>query len=459
MYKIITAILLGGVLSSSFAHEITFEENTEVFSNPGQGWAINAGLAEDVKCVNVGARYNRIEWAVLQPEENRYDWSVFDKYVELAKKEGIPFYFRIMCANFHSSRKYATPKWVFDKGAKYHEFEGMEVRDPSTGQKFKTKVAPYFNDPIFIEEHTKFIKALAKRYDGKPFLGGLDLGSFGNWGEWHCHGMGINDSWREMYPYEIRKQYADMYLKNFKKSEIFFMTDDHEILEYSLGKGKRARVGMRRDGVGSPWHFKRWIGTPPYDKITRMADVWKDKGMFFEFFGSAPGIMEKGWDIIYSVDWMLKNHVSIVNTIPFLPWKLDRDSKEFKKLKELDLYAGARLVPQTANISISEKKISVEIKAVNKGVSRIYLPFRMKYEIRDNSGKVVLEKISSCKPNQIFPGEFTISDDINHSLKSGQIYSLSLRIYHTKKVFKDFRFASKNLTADGSLDLGKIKIK
>ena len=83
----------------------------------------------------------------------------------------------------------------------------------------------------------------------------------------------------------------------------------------------------------------------------------------------------------------------------------------------------------------------------------------MKYEIRDNSGKVVLEKISSCKPNQILPGEFTISDDINHSLKSGQIYSLSLRIYHTKNVFKDFRFASKNLTADGSLDLGKIKVK
>ena len=45
------------------------------------------------------------------------------------------------------------------------------------------------------------------------------------------------------------------------------------------------------------------------------------------------------------------------------------------------------------------------------------------------------------------------------SLKPGEAYSLSLRIFHTKKIFRDFRFAVKNLNPDGSLDLGKISAK
>ena len=52
-------------------------------------------------------------------------------------------------------------------------------------------ISAYFDDPIFMEEHEKFIKALAARYDGDPRLGGLDLGSYGNWGEWHCTSLGL----------------------------------------------------------------------------------------------------------------------------------------------------------------------------------------------------------------------------------------------------------------------------
>ena len=83
----------------------------------------------------------------------------------------------------------------------------------------------------------------------------------------------------------------------------------------------------------------------------------------------------------------------------------------------------------------------------------------MKYEIRDSSGNVVMNKTSSCNPRKIFPGDFEISDDFSHSLRKGEKYTLSLRIYHIKKIFKDFRFASKNLNEDGSLNLGTIEVE
>ena len=154
----------------------------------------------------------------------------------------------------------------------------------------------------------------------------------------------------------------------------------------------------------------------------------------------------------------MQNHVSIVNDVPINPKQIEPGTPEDEGRKKIDLYAGARLVPQTANIVISGKNIAVNIKGVNKGVSKIYLPYKMKYEIRNSCGEVVMNKISSCNPTTILPGKFEISDNITHSLKNGEEYNLSLKVYHTKKIFKDFRFAAKNLTSDGSLDLGKCKI-
>ena len=455
MKKLLMTLAVSGALCAARASEIKFEENPDIFQNPGQGFSSNSLWFNPKTKVNYGAGYFRFEWAKLQPVEGEYNWEPIDRALEFFSKNGLPFYFRIMCTNFHGGRKYSTPEWIFQKGAKWHEFEGMEYKTPDGG-KSKTHVSAYFDDPIFLEEHEKFIKALAARYDGDPRIGGLDLGSFGNWGEWHCTSMGLEDP--NMYSLELRKKYADMYLQNFKKSDIFFMTDDFQVLEYALGKRKKPRVGLRRDGVGSPWHFGRWIGKPPYDKIERMGDVWKDKPIFFEFFGDVNSLHEKGWDIIFSCDWILDNHASLVNEIPFHPWQIT-DPKERAAVDKVCVYAGARLVLESAEVSYEDGKLEVSVKGENKGVARIYLPYRMKYELRDSSGKVVFDAISSQDPRKILPGKFEFSDAMRVSLKPGEAYSLSLRIFHTKKIFRDFRFAVKNLNPDGSLDLGKISAK
>lgn len=455
MKKLLMTLAVSGALCAARASEIKFEENPDIFQNPGQGFSCISLWFNPKTKVNYGAGYMRFEWAKLQPVEGEYNWEPIDRALEFFSKNGLPFYFRIMCTNFHGGGKYSTPEWIFQKGAKWHEFEGMEYKTPDGG-KSKTHVSAYFDDPIFFEEHEKFIKALAARYDGDPRIGGLDLGSFGNWGEWHCTSMGLKNP--HMYSLDLRKKYADMYLQNFKKSDIFFMTDDYQVLEYALGKRKKPRVGLRRDGVGSPWHFRRWIGKPPYDKIERMGDVWKDKPIFFEFFGDVNSLHKKGWDIIFSCDWILENHASLVNEIPFHPWQIT-DPKERAAVDKVCTYAGARLVPESAEVSYEDGKLEVSVKGDNKGVARIYLPYRMKYELRDSSGKVVFDALSSQDPRKILPGKFEFSDAMRVSLKTGETYSLALRIFHTKKIFRDFRFAVKNLAPDGSLDLGKIHAK
>lgn len=240
MIKKLTIIAAAAcAMCAAHSAEIKFDENSEIFENPGQGFSsYSLGFRTDTK-VNYGAGYFRFEWAKLQPVEGSYNWEPIDKALEFFSKNGLPFYFRIMCTNYHGGGKYSTPQWVFLKGAKSHEFKGVKYKTPDGGTS-DVHISAYFDDPIFMEEHEKFIKALAARYDGDPRLGGLDLGSFGNWGEWHCTSIGLENP--NMYGFETRKKYADMYLKNFKKSDIFFMTDDHEVLKYALGKKRRGSV-------------------------------------------------------------------------------------------------------------------------------------------------------------------------------------------------------------------------
>jgi hypothetical protein len=388
--------------------------------------------------------------------------------LKVAEEQGVPFSFRIMCA-WMSSKALATPQWVFDKGAKGDKIAIPHVEKGVTN--YVTQISPHFDDPVFMAEHKRFIAALGQRYDGNPLIAGLDIGSYGHWGEWHCGGLPPDTNryvaaearaklkWvpPRKYPFEIRKQYADWYLENFKKTPIVFMTDDWEVLRYALGDGPTARVGLRRDGVASPWHFKRWIGTTPYDAIPRMGDVWKDRPVWFEFFGSGKSILEKGWDLPYAIEWMLTNHVTVVNTCPFSPWQLKDDPVHYPLLRKIDLYAGARLVPLKAKVRRAGRRVTVELSGVNKGVARIHLPYVAQIVVTDTAGREVMVHDAAADPGSWLPGPFRLVDAFDLPTDSQGELNLALRLHHRHGIFRNFRFAARETAPDGSLPLGSVR--
>ena len=91
-------------------------------------------------------------------------------------------------------------------------------------------------------------------------------------------------------------------------------------------------------------------------------------------------------------------------------------------------------------------------------MSKIYLPYEFVYEVRGADGALVAEKVSQKDPRSILMGEFEISDSFDLPLEKGKDYSISLRVRNIAKVLRDFRFAAKNLNADGSLPLARISL-
>ena len=171
---------------------VFFSESDEAPANPGQGFASCSQTPRKDGIMPYGVGYGRYDWADFEPEDGKYDWSKIDELIENYAKIGLPVSFRITCANYHSKKPYSTPKWALDKGIKYKPYNWEKERqNPKSPFTTMTRYTPYFDEPLLIELHARFVRELAKRYDGNPHISSIDIGGYGNWGEWHTHRLGI----------------------------------------------------------------------------------------------------------------------------------------------------------------------------------------------------------------------------------------------------------------------------
>ena len=294
-----------------------FSETDSVFANPGQGW-MSSRLPASI-------RYIRIGWNDLEPEKGKYNWSPFENAIKEGKEKGIKIAIRVMTCSAHSRGYYTSPKWLFDEGCKGIEyFRGGD--DPTSGGIRIPRIEPVYSDPLFLQYHEEFIKALGNKYNGSPDVEFLDIGSYGIWGEWHTPNPA---------PVEVRKKIVDMYINAFPDTPLVFMSDDAELLGYALSRG----TGMRRDGVGSRWHENTWIGSKKYAAVENMADAWKQAPIVFEWFGNYEYLLSRGWSFDSAVNFMLNNHVTVINdNIGKVP------DEQMPKILKLAKLAGARLV-------------------------------------------------------------------------------------------------------------------
>lgn len=166
--------------------------------------------------------YYRIAWGHLEPKKGQYNWDLIDKSAKYWIAAGKKLCFRITALEGYDG---ATPDWV---GTGY---------DPG--------------NPVFLEALDSFLAAFAARYDGKPYVAYIDIGTIGIWGEGHGN---VSDS--------VRIKHIDMHLKHFKKS-LLVANDDMgpEVCEYALKHG----ISIRDDSV--MWHWNMFPTTVSFDQF------------------------------------------------------------------------------------------------------------------------------------------------------------------------------------------------
>lgn len=415
---------------------VTFHESDSIFPNHGQGW-MSSRFPSTIK-------YLRLGWAEFEPESGKYDWTLIDNAIASARLKGSKIAIRIMTCSPHSRGYYTSPKWLFDEGCKSHDYLAGGDDQTSGGARIP-RIEPDYSDPIFLLRHGEFIKALGERYDNSSDIEFLDIGSYGYWGEWHTPNPA---------PVEVRRKIVDMYIQSFKKTPLVFMSDDAEVLGYALEKG----AGLRRDGVGSRWHEQNWIGSAKYAKVKGMDEVWKHSPVVFEWYGNYDYLLQRGWSFDSAINFMLRNHVTVINDNV---GKVPQDKMD--QIEKLSRFAGARFVLNEISHQESVRSgssLSINMNWTNAGVGKVYRPYMLRLYLLDERNMVVFSTDFKDDPSTWLPGEFVTNESIliPGSLKKGS-YKLAVSLVSTKVGQPSFRLAIDVPEINGLYILSKLKVE
>ncbi len=216
-------------LPTPVVHDLTpLHDPARVLPNPHKGWYHHfpdnhpdkyriARDADLLEFPGMDHLYVRLAWAYLEPQEGQFDWGVIDSIIEKWTAHGLGIAFRISCKETSTDRieqQFATPRWVMEAGAKGGHYRMGKLTGPEGPWE------PEFDDPIFLAKLDRFLAAFAARYDAKPWVRYIDVGSIGDWGEGHCWAGSRKD-----LSFGVRKQHVDLHLKHFKRAQLIISDD------------------------------------------------------------------------------------------------------------------------------------------------------------------------------------------------------------------------------------------
>jgi hypothetical protein len=417
-----------------------FREVDTLFANPGQGWMswqTNARFP-------IAVVYSRYSWADLEPQEGRPNWQPLDDALASARARGATLGFRIMTCNAHSRGYHTSPKWLFDAGCRGFEFL-VGGDDPTSGGQRIPRFEPDYADPLYLAKHGAFLKALGTRYDGHADLEFVDIGSYGIWGEWHT---------KHSAPVAVRKQIVDLYRAAFRHTPLIFMSDDAEVLHYALPHG----VGMRRDGVGSPWHEQNWIGSKKYAGVTGMVDAWQRAPIVFEWFGNYEYLHSRNWSFDAAVNFMLSNHVTLINdNIGRVP------PEALPQLQKLARLAGARFVlRELMHPEVAPRGAPLELTTrwANVGAGKLHHRYTLRWSLLAATGEPAFATDSQADPRAWLPGEYPLTDKftVPSTLSPGE-YRLAVSLVDATARRRPFRLAFDAPEQAGRYEVSRVHVR
>jgi hypothetical protein len=452
----------------TFFHLERYWDSAKVCNNPHKGWFIHY---YDNSISNYGDRlaindslpdfpglndiYLRLAWSYLEPEEGKYNWILIDSIINRWVGWGHTISFRITCKET-TGPPYATPAWVKKAGAKGKLIQGGKAW------------APDYGDPVFLEKLENFHKAFAARYDGKPWVEYIDIGSIGEWGEGHTAFSGWED-----VPVAVVKRHVDMYKRCYKKSVLLISDDfigqrdtddgaDYEIYHYCLQKG----IGFRDDSGNVKWYERLGFGpscirspelySKVYKKIPVVleSDHYSDavqNGMWRDGSGFEKAIHETHATYIgfhhYPREWLLENRVL---------------AGRLANLSGYWYFPKFAMMPDTFRTNSNRNYLRMTWE--NHGVAPAYHRFRLSMQlINKKTGRSFIQELResdnrSWMPDEIIAEQYKI--DLDKRLGMGK-YDLLINMrdtcgFHNRNI--ELPLKKEHETVSGWYKIGEVMV-
>ncbi len=398
--------------------------------------------------------YLRLRWNQVESDWNpgTYNFGAIDaELTQVHRDYGGRVGLRIMAAN-SSDGGSSVPEYLMQQMPL-----GFWFTHPSEG----TDVyAPDWNDPDFLDRARALLQALGARYNADPRFGWLDIGFYGDWGEWHL----------SQWPYpspsgavpmtsQNKHLLIDYHLQAFPGKPLVMIIDDADGLAYALGQS--GRVGLRGDSLGE-YGFQRDMDRR-FSEYPPAAERWKTAPIITEFIN--PPDMQVAYDQVFAY------HVSMVGNGNF--WELSHysqaDQEFFKNLNKL---AGYRYVLES--LSLPDVILTgVEFPATSRWLNVDVAPSYQNWDVmlqlrRPGTGQVQWQGKSSLDFRTLLPTANVITGSqnpvaVNDHFTVGEIpagrYDVVLVVEDPAGYSAPLALAIQGRGADGGYFLGQVSVE
>ena len=390
--------------------------------------------------------YLRLAWGYLEPQEGQYNWEIIDKIIDPWVAAGKKISFRVSCKETGMQLNgYATPKWVFDAGAKY-----TVMPDGS--------IEPEYDDPIFLEKLDNFHRVFAERYDAREEIIYVDIGSYGDWGEFHCCASSHKD-----WPIETVIKHIDIHLKHYKNTQLVISDDavgsretgtreeKQELLNYIIDNG----ITIRDDSICVQWFVERFgyntlRSEEIFDRAWRKFPTILENAHYYhnKQYNNNPG----GWPFLASVEGSHATYAGFHGEPR--EWLNDHP--------EMVIMMGNRLGYWyfLYGVDIADKignEFNIKFYWENKGAAPSYKGYKLDVILAGDNGTYTIP-VENFDSNEMMPHTITVrAFDLKTDAPKGK-YKLSVRMHNDADRTIELGMQDEYRNADGSYYVTDIEI-
>lgn len=430
---------VNGTFNEKKYTSVTFQATDEVFVNPLMGYApwVQTLLADKTSASDFSLVFALISWKELEPEKGVYDFDSFESKIDLAflEENNITIIIRFVCDYPSGEKHIDIPEWLYEEtadGIFYNSEQGCGY-------------APNYENELFIEYHQKVIAELGKRYDDSPNIAFIELGSLGNWGEWH--------NWLVEGKYfpgaEITDIYASHYIDAFKNKKLM-MRRPYEI---SVKNG----MGYYNDMIGVEYSTNQWLGwirnydVRNYYTTSPSGGEFASSYQLTDYFGSMYPIVEQ---------LTKRSHTTFIANLP--PSGDEFQENVGRLLKSM----GYRLRVKDAvysNPVRENEDIEITVCIKNAGTASFYYDWKFCYLIFNEEGELASSFTTDLDIRKVtVNGSLTHSASMQVSLPPG-IYTIKAGLfnpytYTEETQIADVRLANSDIGEDRLLTIGTVEI-
>ncbi|BAU66434.1 hypothetical protein STA3757_38390 [Stanieria sp. NIES-3757] len=445
-------------------------DSEKVLMNPHKGWYhhyFDNGLWEygtksDADLDNfpgMNHLYLRLAWSYLEPEEGKFNWAVIDNVINKWTAKGYSISFRITAKE--TSIAYATPEWVKNAGAKgeYYNAWGVNAWEPDYG------------NPIFLAKLENFHKAFAARYDGKPWVEYVDIGSYGDWGEGHT-----SFSSQRSFSVDVLKKHIDIYKKYYLKSTL--VIPDGWVNDRRDNKGYQLRdyilqnkITFRDDSVNVSYYVDKFPLTYSVQSPELFDQVFRYKPAILELQHYHLQKKDNDW---IGIDGSIKggellkgavdiSHATFVGYHGYADEWLKENPTWARKLANKMGYWYFIKSAEIPNSMMKGSSQNFKLKWENHGVAPAYYRYKLKLKLRGINGTYT-QYLTESNNKFWLPGttiEETYSVNVPETLAAGK-YKVAIALVEERNNTKrpiELAFNDKLKGSDGFYEIGSINIK